>query len=136
MRFVRCNLGNGKKFIAWSPNKEPAAGAPVAAAKPSLKIPITLGEQAEDALREWYTVNGGFPTQDEIEICRQIDVIEKKAFDQFYLLAKPRPVYGTPEFWKDYHARKKAGLVKPSKKETAKKQKSSDPGSAKSSVPA
>jgi len=38
-----------------------------------------------------------------------------------------KPVHGSPEFWKDYWARKKAGLVpekKVSKREATKKQKS------------
>ena len=136
MRFLRCNFTdfpNGKNFIAWSPGKEPEKPY---VADPCPKFAITLGEQMEEALREWYAKEGKSPPQDELEICRQTDAAEAKEFDKLYALAKPKPVYGTPEFWKDYWARKKAGLVKPSKQETAKKQKSSDPKSAKSSAPA
>jgi len=111
--------------------------------KPCPKFAITLGEQMEEALTEWYTALGKSVPQDELQICRDTDaaaaaelVTEKMAA---LTVAPAKPVYGTPEFWKDYWARKKAGLIpekKANKPEKAKKQKSSAPESAKSSAPA
>ena len=109
---------------------------------PCPKFAITLGEQMEEALTEWYSALGKSVPQDELQICRDVDaeaaadlVTEKMAA---LTVAPAKPVYGTPEFWKDYWARKKAGLIpdKASKPAKATKQKSSDPKSAKSSAPA
>ena len=122
MKFLSCNFENGKKLIAWKPGAGPEK--PHAHPVPCPKFAMTLGEEMEEALIEWYGKEGRSPPQDELEICRQTDAAETKEFELLYATAKPKPVYGTPEFWKDYHARKKAGLVKPSRKETAKKQKS------------
>jgi hypothetical protein len=122
MKFVPCNFENGKKMIRWNPGKGPEM--PHVHPVPCPKFAITLGEEMEEALIEWYAKEGRSPPQDELEICRQTDAIETKESERLYTMAKPKPVYGTPEFWKDYWARKKAGLVKPSKQETAKKQKS------------
>ena len=49
---------------------------------------------------------------EEIQICRNIDIEEEAAFKKF--MEKPidiKPAYGTPEFWKDYWAKKKAKQV-------------------------
>ena len=121
VQFLRCNFENGQKHIMWTPGKGPEK--PFIAEFKFVKVAITLGEQTEEALREWYALSGKSVPQDEVEICRQIDAIETKEQERLYASNKPKPVYGTPEFWKDYHARKKAGLVKPSKKEATKKQK-------------
>jgi len=121
VQFLRCNLENGQKFIRWTPNLEPQTPF---AAEFRFTRATTLGEQAEEALREWYAASGKSVPQDEVEICRGIDAVESKEFERLCTANKPKPVYGTPEFWKDYHARKKAGLVKPSKKGAIGKQRS------------
>jgi hypothetical protein len=120
--------------MMWAPGKEPEK--PFVSEGKCPYFPITLGEQAEDALREWYAASGKSVPQDEVEICRQMDAAELKEHESVNEVteSKPKPVYGTPEFWKDYWARKKAGLV--SKKEATEKQKPSGPRSAKSSAPA
>jgi hypothetical protein len=136
MRFLKCNFENDKKMIAWSPGK----GMEVPhVANPCPKFAITLGEQMEEALTEWYNALGKSVPPEELQACRDVDAAaevelatEKMAA---LTMAPAKPVYGTPEFWKDYWARKKAGLV-PNTQAKVKKQKSSVPGSAKSSAPA
>jgi hypothetical protein len=141
---LRWNSENGPKTILWTPGK----GKEVPhVADPCPKFAITLGEQMEEALTEWYAALGKSVPPEEIQICRDVDaeaaaelVTEKmEALTIVSQTQKPqKPVYGTPEFWKDYWARKKAGLIpeKASKPASTKKQKSSDPKSAKSSEPA
>lgn len=123
VQFLRCNLENGQKRIMWTPGSG-SAEKPFIGEFRIAKAATTLGEQAEEALREWYAAFGKSVPQDEVEICRRIDAVESKEFERLCAANKPKPVYGTPEFWKDYHARKKAGLVKPSKKGATGKQRS------------
>jgi len=123
MHFLKCNI-DGMKMIAWRPGREPEKPH---VAEPCPTPAITLGEQMEEALREWYGALGKPVPQDEIQVCRQTDALEAAEQTRLEAAYKPKPVYGTPEFWKDYWARKKAGLVpekKVSKREATKKQKS------------
>ena len=113
-------------------------------ADPCPKFAITLGEQMEEGLTEWYAALGKSVPPEEIQICRDVDAEAAVAtitaeMEALTIVSQPqKPVYGTPEFWKDYWARKKAGLIpeKANKPAPAKKQKSSGPKSAKSSEPA
>ena len=101
-------LTNAKKFVI---RKKKESFSP----PPCPKFAITLGEQMEEALAEWYAALGKSVPEDEIQICRDTDAeaaaelaTEKMAA---LTIAPAKPVYGTPEFWKDYWARKKAGLI-------------------------
>ena len=79
----------------------------VAVAVPSLAL--TKGQEVEELVREWYTTRNLPIPPEEIQICRNIDIEEAAAFKKF--MEKPidiKPAYGTPEFWKDYWAKKKA----------------------------
>ena len=138
---LRWKSENGRKNILWTPGK----GKEVPhVADPCPKFAITLGEQMEEGLTEWYAALGKSVPPEEIQICRDVDaeaaaelLAEKMA--ALTVVSEPqKPVYGTPEFWKDYWARKKAGLIpeKANKPASTKKQKSSAPKSAKSSEPA
>jgi hypothetical protein len=79
----------------------------VVVAVPSLAL--TKGQEVEELIREWYTTRNLPIPPEEIQICRNIDIEEAAAFKKF--MEKPidiKPAYGTPEFWKDYWAKKKA----------------------------
>ena len=109
---------------------------------PSKKVAITLGEEMEEMLTEWYGNLGKSVPPEELQICREADAIEHQEYLLRVAMEKPAQIYeyGTPEFWKDHWKRKAekvaarlaAGLspVEPAKvkavkkKETPKKQKS------------
>ena len=100
------------------------------------RIPITLGEEMEAILREWYSARGKSISPEEIQICRETDLAEGVELEAE--MAKPvvlKHTYGTPEFWKDWWARKKA-KENGEPNRVAKKQKPSAPKSAKQSAPA
>ena len=77
------------------------------------KNPITFEEQVTANVIEWY-MNLGLPVpQEDLDACRGIDAEDKalKAAEA----AKPIVVklaYGTPEFWKDWWAKKRAKEAK------------------------
>ena len=73
------------------------------------KNPITFEEQVTANVIEWY-MNLGLPVpQEDLDACSGIDAQDKalKAAEE----AKPlvvKPAYGTPEFWKEWWAKKRA----------------------------
>ena len=79
------------------------------------RVAITLGEQVDEALKEWYGARGQPVPADEIGIGVKIDAAEAaEAKRQEAAWAKEAeqlpaeaPAYGTPEFWA-YHRAKKA----------------------------
>lgn len=82
---------------------------------PIAKIPITIAEQVDDAIREWYAALGQPVPPDEIGIGERmaaIDLAEEKRIEEARAKAEEEvpsaiPSYGTPEFWA-YHRAKKA----------------------------
>jgi hypothetical protein len=81
----------------------------VAETEPAPFLALTKGQEVEELIREWYTTRNLPIPPEEIQICRNIDIEEAAAFKKF--MEKPidiKPAYGTPEFWKDYWAKKKA----------------------------
>ena len=82
---------------------------------PVPKPAITLGEQVDEALKEWYSARGQEIPADEIGIGAVIDAAEAaeaKKMEAAWAKAEETlpsvvPEYGTPEFW-DYHRKKKA----------------------------
>jgi len=93
---------------------------------PKKKIPLTLGEEVEAALKEWYSVLGKSVPPEELQICKDMDLVVETVVE----VKPPKPVYGTPEFWKDWWAKKKAKEAGEVNSEP-KKQKPSAPKSAK-----
>ena len=117
--------------IEWTPLYKGPFEKPTKAPK----IPITLGEEMEAILREWHSARGKSISPEEIQICRETDLAE--GIELQAEMAKPvvlKYTYGTPEFWKDWWARKKAKETTEPNIE-AKKRKSSAPKSAKQSAP-
>lgn len=80
-----------------------------------LKMPMTIGEEIDEALKEWYTTRGLPVPEDEVGIGAVIDAAsaaEMKKFVEAHQKGEEEmpsvvPAYGTPEFW-DYHRKKKA----------------------------
>jgi len=77
-------------------------------------IPITLAEQVDDAIREWYAAIGQPVPPEEIgigEVLAAMDRAEEKRIIEARAKAEQDPStipsYGTPEFWA-YHRAKKA----------------------------
>ena len=109
MPYLSAISDTGKPYkLEWSPNT---------VTKPKFKIkrlplpplPITLEEEVVDALKTWYTTLGKPVPKEELDACAGIDA----AINAQHLqeMAKPpstKLVYGTPEFWKDWWAKKKA----------------------------
>jgi len=75
---------------------------------PSKKIAITLGEEMEEILTEWYGALGKSVPPEELQICREADATEHKEYLLRVAMEKPAQIYeyGTPEFWKDFQKRK------------------------------
>ena len=70
-----------------------------------------LAKEVDELLQEWYANLGQTISPDELRICREIDVVEaaEEARIEAAAAVAAKPVYGTPEFWKAYWAKKKAG---------------------------
>jgi hypothetical protein len=88
--------------------------------KPShWKIPVTLGEEVDQALAEWYGSRGQPIPEDEIGIGAKIDAAELEFRQQEMkgiieyekkkeeAPAGEKPEFGTPEFWAWARKRKK-----------------------------
>ena len=78
---------------------------------PAYPYPVTLEEEVTAAVYEWYESRGLPVPLEDIAACRGIDAAQQEEFKKEAAAAeavKPKPLYGTPEFWKDWWARKKA----------------------------
>lgn len=83
------------------------------------KIPVTLGEEVEQAMAEWYGCRGLTMPAEEVGIGARIDAEEKARHDaeeaeyfgalkaQEDAPAGAKPEFGTPEFWAWARKRKK-----------------------------
>jgi hypothetical protein len=102
--------------------------APVAAARPTDEeivraIPITLGDEVQAALEEWYRARGEALPAEYVGFGTQVDA-EERARDKALMDALyppepapgapaapkplgPKPEFGTPEFWRWTAARRK-----------------------------
>jgi hypothetical protein len=93
----------------------PAARATIKMKGVPLKMPMTIGEEIDEALKEWYAARGLPVPEDEVGVGAVIDAAsaaEMKEFVEAYQKGEEEmpsvvPAYGTPEFW-DYHRKKKA----------------------------
>ena len=114
--------------IEWTPLAETNFDR---AALPKCPPVLTFGQEIEEAVREWYRLRNMPVPPEEIQVCRDIDAIEEAEYARLTAEpAKPKPVFGTPEFWKDHWAKKKAKEANQTNLEV-KKRKSSAPKSAK-----
>jgi len=81
----------------------------------TIHVPVTIAEQVDDAIRDWYAALGSPVPENEIgigEIMAAIDRAEEKRIEEARAKAEEDvpaivPSYGTPEFWA-YHRAKKA----------------------------
>jgi hypothetical protein len=86
-----------------------------APAHSTIHVPVTIAQQVDDAIREWYAALGSPVPENEIgigEIMAAIDRAEEKRIEEGRAKAEEEvptlvPSYGTPEFWA-YHRIKKA----------------------------
>ena len=94
--------------LEWTPLKE-IEFVPLKGVK--IPPPMTFGEEVESLVREWYNDRNMPIPPEDIQACREMDIIQsaenKKIADSAASVVS-KPVYGTPEFWKDWWAKKKA----------------------------
>ena len=79
------------------------------------KYGSVLAGQVDELLREWYANLGQTVPPDELKVCREIDAAELADAAKMEAAASveaAKPVYGTPEFWKAYWAKKNAAKAK------------------------
>lgn len=115
--------------LEWSPNpstkfnrKKEAKVAPL----------LTFGQEIEEAVREYCLMRNMPVTPEDLQACREIDGIEEAEYKKLAeAVTVPKPTYGTPEFWREHWAKKKAKEAAEPTNLQVKKQKSSAPKSAK-----
>jgi hypothetical protein len=93
--------------------------------KPTYVYKTYIAAEMDALMREWYANLGQTISPEELKICREIDLAEVAAAvaAEAAAVASKKPVYGTPEFWKAYWAKKKAaaaGTGTPPKNEGAR----------------
>ena len=101
--------------VAQMPVTLPAARANIKMKGAFPKMPMTIGEEIDEALKEWYAARGLPVPEEEVGIGAVIDAAsaaEMKQFVEAFQKGEEEmpsvvPAYGTPEFW-DYHRKKKA----------------------------
>ncbi len=76
-------------------------------------LPITLAQEVEVAVKEWYAALGKpVPKEDQAWVAQYYtdEQEEQKQFEQELATPEPpaKPSFGSPEYWKDYWAKKKA----------------------------
>lgn len=72
------------------------------------RTPITFEEEVTAAVIEWYKVLGQPVPPADLEACKGLDLAREKEAQQITAQTTAKPEYGTPEFWKDWWAKKKA----------------------------
>ena len=91
--------------IEWTPLSE----KPIKPSTTPLGRAPTLGEEVETLMRDWYKPRNMTISPSEIQACRQIDIDEAAQQKKDAAIVAPTPfTYGTPEFWKDWWAKKRA----------------------------
>ncbi len=82
-----------------------------------LEIPAVMPEELDvrEAVQEWYAARGQKTPAADLIACKQIGTAAIAALKaQMAEVSKPivvKPEYGTPEFWKQYWAKKKAAAA-------------------------
>ena len=96
---------------------------------PDDPIPVTIAQETLANVKEWYRLLGKPVPKEDMDACLLMLTEEKeeaerttKQLEEWIknpVISPIKPEYGSPEFWKDYWAKKKAaGFV--SKKDQAK----------------
>jgi hypothetical protein len=72
--------------------------------------PITLEEEVLAGVIEWYMARGLPVPQEDLDACKGIDAAAAAATkaEMAAPAPPPKPAYGTPEFWKEWWAKKRA----------------------------
>jgi hypothetical protein len=72
--------------------------------------PITLEEEVLKGVVEWYMARGLPVPQEDLDACKGIDAVAaaEVAAEVAKPAPPPKPAYGTPEFWKEWWAKKRA----------------------------
>ncbi len=75
--------------------------------------PITLEEEVVAGVIEWYMALGQPVPPEDLEACRGIDAAARAevAAEMAAPAAVAPPAYGTPEFWKQWWAKKRAKAI-------------------------
>lgn len=96
-----------KKFTP-KPKGSPSLGS--IAYPPYNANPITLEEEVLAGVIEWYMALGLPVPQEDLDACKGIDaaVAAEAAVEAAKPAPPPKPAYGTPEFWKEWWAKKRA----------------------------
>lgn len=99
--------------------------------------PITYEEEVTANVIEWYMARGLPVPQEDLDACRGLDaaMAAEFAIEAAKPAPPPKPVYGTPEFWKEWWAKKRAkeaamreaGIPIPEPKPKAKKKSPTAP---------
>ena len=76
-------------------------------------FPVTLEEEVTQGVIDWYTSRGLPVPPEDLAACKGIDAQQeaelKKLQEATEAAPAPlKPAYGTPEFWKDWWAKKRA----------------------------
>ena len=98
-----------KKFASKRPVATGVASGPVTYPKYNAN-PITLEEEVVAGVIEWYMALGQPVPPEDLEACRGIDAAARAevAAEMAAPAAVAPPAYGTPEFWKQWWAKKRA----------------------------
>jgi len=72
--------------------------------------PITFEEEVTAGVIEWYMARGLPVPQADLEACKGLDAAAaaEAATEAAKPPPPPKPAYGTPEFWKEWWAKKRA----------------------------
>jgi hypothetical protein len=97
-----------KKFVVKAAT-QPQPQAPVSY-PPYNPNPITLEEEVLAGVIEWYMALGRPVPQEDLDACKGIDAAAAEASkaEMAAPAPPPKPAYGTPEFWKEWWAKKRA----------------------------
>jgi len=74
-------------------------------------FPITFEGEVTALVIEWYTSRGLPVPPEDLEACKGLDKQRQAEFDSMIQSSEvpvEKPAYGTPEFWKDWWAKKRA----------------------------
>ena len=113
--------------ITWCPNivQESEKIAPIQTSDLCSATPILQSEEVWELVKEWYKAKKTMIPIAEVKACKE--AIEKEKEDKLkpieLVASVPmKPEYGTPSFWADYWAKKKAGGYVSKADEKKKKQ--------------
>jgi hypothetical protein len=100
-------------YITWRPNPIPMAIAQNILLEANPKTSKLEAEEVLELVEVWYRSKGQEVPEDERKSCLEAIVVEREERDNpkpvvYEPSPPPKAEYGTPAFWKDYWARRKA----------------------------